>query len=283
MAPTFSMFVTALATFSLASAKIYFKEDFSDAGWEKRWTASTEWKPKDQMGAWSWTAGTWFDEESNKGIKTSEDAKHYGLSAKLDAPFTNKDKELVVQFVVKHEQDLDCGGAYIKLLGDTDQAKFGGDSPYQIMFGPDVCGPSERRTHVIFHYPPKNENLLIKNEVKVETDNHKHLYTLVVLLITPTKSLSIKNLLKKANLKTIGTFYFLKLFLILRKRSLQIGWMQRKSLILRTKNLKGMMIFQLKFLILKLQSLRIGMMLKMVHGKLLLLTILHLKVHGSLK
>jgi len=180
MAPTFSMFVTALATFSLASGKIYFKEDFSDAGWEKRWTASTEWKPKDQMGAWSWTAGTWFDEESNKGIKTSEDAKHYGLSAKLDAPFTNKDKELVVQFVVKHEQDLDCGGAYIKLLGDTDQAKFGGDSPYQIMFGPDVCGPSERRTHVIFHYPPKNENLLIKNEVKVETDNHKHLYTLVV-------------------------------------------------------------------------------------------------------
>jgi hypothetical protein len=49
MAPTFSMFVTALATFSLASAKIYFKEDFSDAGWEKRWTASTEWKPKVQQ------------------------------------------------------------------------------------------------------------------------------------------------------------------------------------------------------------------------------------------
>jgi calreticulin len=87
---------------------------------------------------------------------------------------------LVLQFTVKHEQELDCGGAYIKLLGDIDQSSFGGSSPYQVMFGPDMCGPSERRTHVIFNYPPKNDNLLIKNEVKVETDQQKHLYTLVV-------------------------------------------------------------------------------------------------------
>jgi calreticulin len=81
---------------------------------------------------------------------------------------------------VKHEQDLDCGGAYIKLLGDLDQTKFGGDSPYQIMFGPDVCGPANRKTHVIFNYPPKNENLLIEEQVKVETDKLSHLYTLHV-------------------------------------------------------------------------------------------------------
>ena len=48
------------------------------------------------------------------------------------------------------------------------------------MFGPDICGPSNKKTHVIFHYPPKNDNLLIKNEVKVESDRGKHLYTLVV-------------------------------------------------------------------------------------------------------
>lgn len=81
---------------------------------------------------------------------------------------------------MKHEQDLDCGGAYIKLLGDIDQSKFGGDTPYQIMFGPDICGPSNKKTHVIFNYPPKNDNLLIKDQVKVESDNLSHLYTLVV-------------------------------------------------------------------------------------------------------
>lgn len=85
-----------------------------------------------------------------------------------------------MQFVVKHEQDLDCGGAYIKLLGNMDQKKFGGDTPYQIMFGPDICGSMNRRTHVIFNYPPKNDNLLIKKDVKVETDRLSHLYTLHV-------------------------------------------------------------------------------------------------------
>jgi len=172
-----------IVVISLAAAingKIYFKEDFNDKSWEKRWTVSSDWKPKSELGEWSWTAGDWFADSSDKGIKTSEDARFYGLSAKLDESFTNKDKELVLQMSVKHEQDLDCGGAYVKLLGDMDQSKFGGDTPYQIMFGPDICGPSNRKTHAIFHYGPKNDNLLIKNELKVETDKLSHVYTLVV-------------------------------------------------------------------------------------------------------
>jgi len=173
-------FVTFLMIVAAVSGKIYFKEDFNDAAWEKRWVVPSEWKPKSELGAWKWTAGEFNADPNDKGIQTSEDAKFYGLSAKMNEAFTNKDKELVVQFTVKHEQDLDCGGAYIKLLGDMDQSKFGGDTPYQIMFGPDICGPSNRKTHVIFNYPPKNENLLIKNEVKVETDRLTHLYTLVV-------------------------------------------------------------------------------------------------------
>lgn len=132
------------------------------------------------MGEWKWTAGEFNPDPKDKGIQTGEDARFYGISAKLDTPFTNKGKDLVVQFTVHHEQELDCGGAYLKLLGDIDQAKFGGDSPYQIMFGPDICGPSNRKTHVIFNYPPKNDNLLIKNEVRVESDRLTHLYTLHV-------------------------------------------------------------------------------------------------------
>lgn len=135
---------------------------------------------KDQIGEWVATAGKYFADANDKGIKTSQDAKFYGLSSKLDEEFTNEGKELVIQFSVKHEQDIDCGGAYIKLLGDIDQSSFGGDTPYLVMFGPDICGYSNRRTHVIFNYPPKNQNLLIKEDVKVETDTLTHLYTLVV-------------------------------------------------------------------------------------------------------
>lgn len=47
------------------------------------------------------------------------------------------------------------------------------------MFGPDVCG-STRLTHAIFNYPPKGDNLLIKSDVRTETDNLSHVYTLHV-------------------------------------------------------------------------------------------------------
>ena len=34
---------------------------------------------------------------------------------------------------MKHEQKLDCGGGYVKILPSTaDQATFGGDTPYQM-------------------------------------------------------------------------------------------------------------------------------------------------------
>lgn len=49
------------------------------------------------------------------GIQTSQDAKFYGLSAKFDEPFSNEGKTLVIQFQVKHEQTIDCGGGYVKV------------------------------------------------------------------------------------------------------------------------------------------------------------------------
>lgn len=93
--------------------------------------------------------------------------------------FSSKDKPLVVQFAVKHPQNIDCGGGYIKILpAGLDQTKFNGDSPYNIMFGPDICGTATRRIHVIFNH--KGENKLIKKEIRCETDRFNHVYTLIV-------------------------------------------------------------------------------------------------------
>jgi len=176
---------STLATLSLmaapVAAEVYFKEQFNDDAWSKRWVESSKWKPKDEMGTWEHTAGQWYGDKDDKGIKTSVDARFYGLSAKMSKAFSSKDKDLVIQYSVKHEQDLDCGGAYIKLLpGKVDQAKFGGDTPYSVMFGPDICGSSNKKTHVILHSNKKDENLLIKKEVNTETDDLTHLYTLVI-------------------------------------------------------------------------------------------------------
>ncbi len=35
-----------LSLLAVSSGKIYFQEDFNDAGWKDRWTVPTEWKPK---------------------------------------------------------------------------------------------------------------------------------------------------------------------------------------------------------------------------------------------
>ena len=70
------------------------------------------------------------------GIQTSKDARFYALSAKFENSFSNEDKDLVVQFTVKHEQKIDCGGGYVKVFSsELDQEGMHGDSPYNIMFG----------------------------------------------------------------------------------------------------------------------------------------------------
>jgi len=175
--------LTAATCIASASAEFFITENFNDDKWTSRWTESTKWKPKAEMGAWKHTAGEWYGDAEDKGIQTSEDARFYGLSAKLDKPFVSGDKPLVIQYSVKHEQNLDCGGAYLKLLPGGkkfDSASFGGDTPYAVMFGPDVCGSSNKKTHVILHDHVKTENLLVNKEVSTETDDLTHLYTLIV-------------------------------------------------------------------------------------------------------
>lgn len=106
-------------------------------------------KSAGDMGAWKHTAGDVAPADpDDKGLQTSEDSRHYGISALLPSAFSSAGKDLVVQYSVKFDQKIDCGGAYIKLGAVADQASFSGDTPYQIMFGPDVCGGT-RKTHVV--------------------------------------------------------------------------------------------------------------------------------------
>lgn len=54
--------------------------------------------------------------------------------------------------------------------------EFGGETPYSIMFGPDICGFSTRKVHVILPY--KGKNYLIKKDITAKTDQLTHVYTL---------------------------------------------------------------------------------------------------------
>lgn len=71
----------------------------------------------------------------SSGLQTSQDARFYAVSARFE-PFSNEGKSLVIQFTVKHEQKIDCGGGYVKVFpADLDQTAMHGDSTYYIMFG----------------------------------------------------------------------------------------------------------------------------------------------------
>ena len=54
---------------------------------------------------------------------------------------------MVVQYEVKLQKGLECGGAYMKLLRDNKKLhaeEFSNASPYVIMFGPDKCGATNK-------------------------------------------------------------------------------------------------------------------------------------------
>ncbi|KAJ3089903.1 hypothetical protein HK100_007622 [Physocladia obscura] len=172
-----------VATIPLVSAKVYFQETFSSNTIPARWVQS---ESRSDYGEFKVSAGKFFaDAKESRGLQTSQDAHFYSISAPLDEEFDNKEKDLVLQFTVKFEQNIDCGGGYIKLMHKLDPKKFNGDTPYSIMFGPDICG-GDKKIHAIINYKEKNH--LIKKHIAPGADVFTHQYTLI---IKPDQTFSI--------------------------------------------------------------------------------------------
>ncbi|KAJ8012302.1 hypothetical protein DPEC_G00067250 [Dallia pectoralis] len=166
-----------LITLVLVESSVYFQEQFTDGdAWKTRWVES---KHRSDYGQFVLSAGKFYgDAEQDKGLQTSQDAHFYSSSARFE-PFSNQGKTLVIQFTVKHEQNIDCGGGYVKLFpADLDQADMHGDSNYNIMFGPDICGPGTKKVHFIINY--KGNNYLINKDIRCKDDEYSHLYTLIL-------------------------------------------------------------------------------------------------------
>lgn len=102
-----------LTSNDLASEDLSLNGSFLDDSWKDRWIVS---KHKDDYGEWKLSAGKYYgDEKRDAGLKTSQDAKFYAIASKFPKKFSNKGKSVVIQFTVKHEQNIDCGGGYVKV------------------------------------------------------------------------------------------------------------------------------------------------------------------------
>ena len=147
--------------------------------------------------------------ELDKGLSLSQENRHYGASAKFPTVLDVKGKDLVVQYDLKLEDGLQCGGAYIKLLRatpDLDLTKLNGDTPYTIMFGPDKCAANNKVHFIVQYQSPvtqKWEEKHFNTTLNIKTDKaNTHLYTLVMKQNNDFEIYIDKRLGKKGNLLT---------------------------------------------------------------------------------
>lgn len=160
---------SALPIFTPSTIQADFVEQFLE-GWDKIWKPSHA--KKELKGStnsdeeWAYVGEFSVEEptifkgmEGDKGLVMKSPAAHHAISAKFPKKIDNKGKTLVVQYEVKLQNGLECGGAYLKLLRDTKalhQEEFSNASPYVIMFGPDKCGSTNKVHLIINHQNPKN-------------------------------------------------------------------------------------------------------------------------------
>ncbi|KAI5006902.1 hypothetical protein ZWY2020_042114, partial [Hordeum vulgare] len=117
-------------------------------------------------------------------IQTMIDARHFAISAKIPE-FSNKGRTLVVQYSIKFEQEIECGGGYIKVMsGYVNQKKYSGDTPYRYLslFSSwlDVWADiwtQTKKLHLILSY---QSNYPIKKDLQCETDRLTHVYTFIL-------------------------------------------------------------------------------------------------------
>lgn len=186
----------SLSTFTPTHLKAPFLEQFTE-DWEQRWKpshAKKDTKDSDkEEEEWAYV-GEWAVEEptvykgieGDKGLVVKNRAAHHAISAKFPEKIDPKDKTLVVQYEVKLQNGLECGGAYLKLLRDTKalhQEEFSNTTPYVIMFGPDKCGTTNKVHFIFNHKNPKTgeyEEKHLSSPPKARITKTTELYTLIV-------------------------------------------------------------------------------------------------------
>lgn len=149
--------------------------------------ADSPWKPSSNdtyLGLWTVegpvNAYAGFDADYGLVMKLS--ARRSAISIPVN--FTNTNTPLVLQYEVKLQDGLTCGGAYVKILtAPFIPEQFNSDSSYEVMFGPDMCG-SQNKIHLIINRcNPKTgecEQKHLAYPPMAKTGQLTNLYTLIL-------------------------------------------------------------------------------------------------------
>ncbi|XP_057949120.1 calnexin homolog [Malania oleifera] len=166
--------------FQICASDPIFYESF-DESFEGRWTASEK---DDYKGVWRHSAS---EGHEDFGLLVSEQARKYAIVKELDKIVSLKDGTVVLQFEVRFQNGLECGGAYLKYLRTQEAGwkpkEFDNESPYSIMFGPDKCGSTNKVHFIIKHKNPKSGEYVehhLKYPPSVPSDKLSHVYTAIL-------------------------------------------------------------------------------------------------------
>lgn len=172
----------------LSSDTVVLFEQFGE-GAENRWKPSHAKKDDEfsYVGEWKFEEPTVFPGfKGDRGLVVKSAAAHHAISAKLPQPLDNTGKTLVVQYEVKLQKGLECGGAYMKLLSENEELhaeEFNNETPYQIMFGPDKCGTTNKVHFIIKRKNPFTEEYEEKHLTlppPARLGKTTNLYTLII-------------------------------------------------------------------------------------------------------
>ena len=112
-------------------------------------------------------------------VATSSSCQQPGLC--LQRPnVTHINSEILTVFLMHRSQLLQTSSELS--LGCCSKDKmpdFGGETPYSVMFGPDICGHSTKKVHAILT-DKKGRNLEFKPTVPAKTDELTHVYTYIL-------------------------------------------------------------------------------------------------------
>jgi calnexin len=125
----------------------------------------------------------------DRGLIVPVKARHYAMTAPVNVE-ASPDDNFVVQYEVRVDEGMTCGGAYLKFptdgeTGFKDGVSFDNDVVYSLMFGPDRCGSTDK-VHFIFQSRNPSTGKFTEHHLKNPPsvagsyDKKTHLYSAVV-------------------------------------------------------------------------------------------------------
>ena len=157
----------------------YVKETF-DSGLFNNWHVPKKLRPTTRLGVWAVSAGDcWGNQQKWLGLTTTKSHRDYIIYTNFTKPMNTITNDLVVQYTVRLNPFVDCAGQFIKLMdSSSDMNAFSQDLPFAIKFGPDICGPSFRRVHVVITY--NGTEYETNHPLGFVKDSFTHSYTLII-------------------------------------------------------------------------------------------------------